>query len=222
MVAVARYETNQRRVYVPDMDVFGPLARALQTWTSRLGHALVTDEDRDDADLEVLPAGLGLERSDRPWISVSSHRGDADPSAAARLEGHHGLLDLAFAFAEQLFVSRCEQRRYGLRYGRLEVEMVGPDGEALSSRLVGLNRCGAWVASAHTPFPEGALVDLTLPENLLGLGYSPHGYTLRGRVMSPDPKGELIGVELMLEACEGFPSFRSLSRRLSSRVFSLA
>lgn len=219
-----RAGSDRRAVYLPGPDVFGPLAPALEAWTVRLGHAVVGAAERSAAHLEVLPAGLGLDRAGARWIAVSTHRSTPpSPGAAASLCGHHGPLDLAFVYAEHLFGSRSEQRRYGLRHGRLEVELDPrrDDVAPIRGRLVGLNRCGAWVEAAAA-IAEGEVLELGFPDDILGEGVRPGRCRLLGRVMTPDPTGRLVGIELMLEACEGFPTFRSLARRLSSRAASPA
>lgn len=229
-------EAAQHSVYIPGTEVFGPLGEALSAWTERLGHRVVrTDERRDQASIELLPEGLGLQRADRRWISVSAHRGPSLVQTAekpsAQLNGHHGLLDLAFCYAELLFGSRAAQRRYGRSFAQLEVEIVREDAVLQrrgmppglcssfgrsTGRILGISRCGAWLETSEV-LRRGQKLDLLLDEQALGdLPVRP--MQLSGRVLSEDDGRGFVGLEFDFDAGEGLPSFRSLSRRMSSRI----
>lgn len=196
----------------------GSLATPIAEWTQLLGHQLLTQEERSQADIEV----LGIDDASRrkaPWVVVSPRRLRADTQAQLRaqgargvLDGDHGLLDLAFLYAECLFSSRAEQRRHGLNHGRLEVHVLDPGANLRrdsQGRLVGLNRCGVWVDAPELSFPGGASVDLAVP-----LGR--RTVRLSGRVIVDqwEPEPQLMGIELALERCMGCSSFRGLARYL--------
>lgn len=221
-----RAALDQRRVYIPGPDLFGPLAAVLHAWTERLGHRVETDpRARESVHLQVLPAGLGLEPEDPEarFVTVSVARTSAgDGAAVAHLEGHHGLLDVAFVLAEHLFSNRAEQRRYGLTFGRLDVHVLaGPDDTLRPdnrARLVGLNRCGTWIAAPTVDLLRGDGVELALARDGLGLdGETASRVRLRGRIVSEHGDSGLVGLELALDRCEGLCSLRSLARRVASR-----
>ncbi len=210
---------RQRRIHVEGPDRLGSLSAPLSDFTARLGHALIPVEEVATADLRVMLADFDPPLGP-PCVAVSGRRVDASRRSqliAAGvlfvLDADHGLLDLAFAYAEALFPQRAEQRRHALAYGRLEVEVVRAQ-EQFSARLVGLNRCGAWLSVAEDGPAAWAGGDPAV-EIRLPLGEA-RVARLEGRWIGDRPaRGDLprlLAVELALGRERGFPSFRSLGR----------
>ena len=213
---------RQRCICVSDPSGWGALHAPIVDWTRRLGHEVrAPSELEGPADLYVLTEADPRPEG-HPWMIVDARRPSAErrgawraEGASAVLEGLHGLLDLSFVYAELLFSSRAEQRRYGLAHGQVEVEVAGL-GDEVEHRLVGLNRCGVWVEPAPSHCPHGRLVELRLPLTDRVAKLSTRVVCGQGESELGPGERPLLGLELVLEHCAGLQSFRSLSRLSSS------
>jgi hypothetical protein len=204
----------RRRVFVADFEELGLLASKVAQWTDRLGYARAADPE--EADAEVRAAHVEPRPENGAWLALTPRRLAPEAAEALRgrgaavvLDGHQGLLDLAYALAEHLFAQRAEQRRHGLSFGRLEVGVRSRTGASGRGRLVGLHRCGAWIDAPGVALGVGALVELDIEvEDRVA--------HLKGRVVCARARGTqgepLLALELALDQGAELRSFRQLAR----------
>ena len=154
---------------------------------------LDVDSGRPKASIVVVPKHLEL-RESNSLLSLG---------AAAVLDGGCDLFDLAFCFAEHLFLSRAEQRRNSRQFTDAWVRIHRFDSRRLLGRakLLGLSRCGAWLQTPMS-LPEGMLVEVTFDLDWIDLSFCAR--TICSSYAST------LGVELVLERSRKSPTFNEV------------
>lgn len=163
------------------------------------GFALV--EENEAADLAIVevsgPGDLAERREGPPAIAFSRRRlresesrALKDAGARAVIDADASVLDLAFAISEIAFGTRAAMRRYGRAFGGLAVRFRSPAGAGGSGRMLGIGRCGAFIATEDR-LHEGTPLELELD-------LSGRIVTLRGRVAFVEEQ-EGLAIEFALD-----------------------